>query len=112
MQGPIVLGALDELKPGERKLTFVRGETIVLFNIEGTFQAIESAWAHSGVSLAGGTLEGALCTTRHPRRVRYHFDRSVTHVLNADFVSEWPCGRGEFHRAAVRSAANNGGFSC
>lgn len=60
MQDETVIGAVDELKPGERKLAFVDGKSIVLFNIEGTFHAIDDACPHNGASLASGKLEGAM----------------------------------------------------
>jgi hypothetical protein len=31
------------------------------------------------------------------------------HACKADFVAEWSCGPGQFHQAAVRSAANDNG---
>lgn len=69
MQGEIVVGAANELKPGERKLAFVDGQSIVLFNIVGTIYAIENACPHNGASLASGKLDGAiLCCPAHGLR--------------------------------------------
>lgn len=31
-------------------------------------------------------------------------------ACRADFVAEWSCGPGEYHRAVVRAATNDGGF--
>lgn len=54
------VGSEGELAPGERKLAFVDGRSIVLFNIEGTIYAIDNACPHNGASLASGQLDGHL----------------------------------------------------
>ena len=56
----IAVGAVDELAPGQRKLAFVDGRSIVLFNIDGTIHAIDNACPHNGASLASGRLEGCV----------------------------------------------------
>ncbi|QCP54840.1 Rieske 2Fe-2S domain-containing protein [Trinickia violacea] len=50
----------DELAPGQRKLAFVEGRGIVLFNVGGAICAIENACPHNGASLANGRLEGSI----------------------------------------------------
>jgi len=47
-----------ELAPGERKIAFIDGRSIVLFNIQGTIHAIDNACPHNGASLANGLLDG------------------------------------------------------
>lgn len=47
-----------ELPPGQRRLVFVEGRSLVLFNINGTVYAIDNTCPHQGASLAGGKLEG------------------------------------------------------
>jgi 3-phenylpropionate/trans-cinnamate dioxygenase ferredoxin subunit len=54
----ICAGPADELAPGNRKLLFVNGRSIVLLNIEGTLHAIDNACPHNGASIANGKLEG------------------------------------------------------
>jgi 3-phenylpropionate/trans-cinnamate dioxygenase ferredoxin subunit len=58
------VGVVDELAPGQRKLAFINGRSIVLFNIGGTIHAIDNACPHNGASLASGQLEG--CVLRCP----------------------------------------------
>jgi 3-phenylpropionate/trans-cinnamate dioxygenase ferredoxin subunit len=58
MSHDVPVGATDELPVGGRKLAFVDGRSIVLFNIEGTVHAIENSCPHNGASLASGKLEG------------------------------------------------------
>ena len=43
-----------ELPPGQRRLVFVEGRSLVLFNINGTVYAIDNTCPHQGASLAGG----------------------------------------------------------
>ena len=60
MSHEVSVGSLDELTPGGRKLAFVGGRSIVLFNIEGTVHAIENSCPHNGSSLASGKLDGRI----------------------------------------------------
>jgi 3-phenylpropionate/trans-cinnamate dioxygenase ferredoxin subunit len=60
MSRQIPVGAVDELAPGQRKLAFVDGRSIVLFNIAGTVHAIDNACPHNGASLASGRLDGCM----------------------------------------------------
>jgi 3-phenylpropionate/trans-cinnamate dioxygenase ferredoxin subunit len=64
MSRQIVVGVAAELAPGERKLTFVEGRGIVLFNVDGSIHAIENSCPHNGASLASGKLDG--CVLRCP----------------------------------------------
>jgi 3-phenylpropionate/trans-cinnamate dioxygenase ferredoxin component len=56
----IPVASVDELAPGQRKLAFVEGRSIVLFHVGGTVRAIENACPHQGASLANGQLEGSV----------------------------------------------------
>lgn len=58
------VGAGDEPGSGQRKLIFVDGRSIVLFNIDDSFYAVDNACPHNGASLASGQLEG--CVLRCP----------------------------------------------
>ena len=51
------LGA-DELPQGEAKLVELEGHSIALFNIEGTYYAIDNICTHSGAPLVEGFVEG------------------------------------------------------
>jgi 3-phenylpropionate/trans-cinnamate dioxygenase ferredoxin subunit len=64
MSRQIVVGLADELAPGQRKLAFVDGRSIVLFNVGGAIHAIDNSCPHNGASLASGQLEG--CVLRCP----------------------------------------------
>lgn len=60
MSHVIPIDPVDELPPGKRKIVFVDGRSIVIFNIEGTVYAIDDSCPHNGASLASGQLDGHL----------------------------------------------------
>jgi len=60
MSRQVVVGAADELAPGQRKLAFVDGRSIALFNIDRRICAIDNSCPHNGASLASGKLEGTM----------------------------------------------------
>lgn len=53
-----VVAAVDDIKPGARKLARVGNRDIVVFNIEGEFFAISDRCPHKGASLCKGHLTG------------------------------------------------------
>ena len=55
---PVALAT--ELSPGQRKLVFVNGKSVVIFNVGGTIHAIENSCPHNGASLASGCLDGTV----------------------------------------------------
>jgi 3-phenylpropionate/trans-cinnamate dioxygenase ferredoxin component len=64
MSRNVPVAAVDEIAPGQRKLAFVDGRCIVLFNIAGAIHAIDDSCPHGGASLASGQLDG--CMLRCP----------------------------------------------
>lgn len=58
MSRQVSAGPADQLSPGTRKLIFVDGRSIVVFNIDGTLRAIDNSCPHNGASLANGRLDG------------------------------------------------------
>jgi 3-phenylpropionate/trans-cinnamate dioxygenase ferredoxin component len=48
----------DPFPPGSRKLAFIEGRQILVFNLDGTLVAVENACPHAGGSLHSGKLEG------------------------------------------------------
>jgi 3-phenylpropionate/trans-cinnamate dioxygenase ferredoxin subunit len=47
----------DDLAPGQRKIVFIDGRVITLFNISGQLRAIDDACPHNGASLFAGRIE-------------------------------------------------------
>ena len=50
--------SVDELPPGKSKLVEAEGTRAVLFNVGGSFYAIDDACSHVGGSLAEGPVRG------------------------------------------------------
>ncbi|CAB3810013.1 Naphthalene 1,2-dioxygenase/salicylate 5-hydroxylase systems, ferredoxin component [Paraburkholderia caffeinitolerans] len=62
MKREVDIGAADSVEPGQRKLAFIDGRSVVVFNVEGSLHAIENSCPHNGASMAGGRLEGSVIT--------------------------------------------------
>jgi nitrite reductase (NADH) small subunit len=58
----VPVASLDEMPPGSRKLVVVGNREIALFNVAGTFFAIENTCPHQGGPLVEGWLEGTIVT--------------------------------------------------
>ena len=54
--------SVDDLAPGKAKCVEVAGKTIALFNLDGTFYAIDNTCTHRGGPLSEGELEGSEVT--------------------------------------------------
>jgi nitrite reductase (NADH) small subunit len=52
----------DEIPPGHGKMVEVGGKKIALFNVEGSFHAIDDTCTHRGGPLSEGVLEGKQVT--------------------------------------------------
>jgi 3-phenylpropionate/trans-cinnamate dioxygenase ferredoxin subunit len=55
----------SELPPGGKKLLDIDGRAVALFNVDGTFYAIDDICTHDGGPLADGELRG--CEIECPR---------------------------------------------
>jgi 3-phenylpropionate/trans-cinnamate dioxygenase ferredoxin subunit len=56
----ILVARTEDLSPGGRKLAFIDGRSLVVFNIDGEFHAIDNECPHQGASIASGKLEGRI----------------------------------------------------
>ncbi len=54
--------AASEVAPGTGKLVTVAGKEIALFNVDGTFHAIDNECPHRGGPLSEGEIEGCIVT--------------------------------------------------
>jgi nitrite reductase (NADH) small subunit len=54
--------AVSDLAPGTAKLVAVDGKDIALFNVDGTFYALDNECPHRGGPLGEGDLEGCIVT--------------------------------------------------
>ena len=58
MAGFVKVAKTDEIAPGQGKMIEVSGKKIALFNVKGSFHAIDDTCTHRGGPLSEGSLEG------------------------------------------------------
>jgi nitrite reductase/ring-hydroxylating ferredoxin subunit len=58
MAGFVKVAKTDEIAPGQGKMVEVGGKKIALFNVEGSFYAIDDTCTHRGGPLSEGFLDG------------------------------------------------------
>ena len=58
----VKVASIDELTSGQAKLVEVSGKEIAIFNVDGTFHAIDNNCTHVGGPLCEGELSGAEVT--------------------------------------------------
>lgn len=51
-----------DLNPGEGRVVEVEGKTLALFNVNGTYYAVDNTCLHRGGPLGEGELEGTVVT--------------------------------------------------
>ena len=54
----VAVARAGDVKPGQPRTVIVDGREIALFNVDGSFYAIDNACPHQGAPLAEGWLEG------------------------------------------------------
>ena len=62
MAGFVKVAKTDEVAPGQGKMVEVNGKKIALFNVEGSFHAIDNTCTHHGGPLSEGVLDGKQVT--------------------------------------------------
>ncbi|HEY6045223.1 MAG TPA: non-heme iron oxygenase ferredoxin subunit [Pyrinomonadaceae bacterium] len=58
----VTVASIDEVPPGRAKLVEVDGNEIALFNIAGTFHAVDNSCTHIGGPLCEGEINGVEVT--------------------------------------------------
>ena len=58
----ISVGRIGEIPVGEGRVVDAGGKTLALFNVDGTYHAIDNTCSHRGGPLGEGDLEGAIVT--------------------------------------------------
>jgi len=53
-----VVARVDEIKPGRRKIVYLEGRSIGVFNVNGEFFAVRDRCPHQGGSLCSGQMWG------------------------------------------------------
>ena len=62
MAGFVKVAKTSEIVPGQGKMVEMSGKKIALFNVEGSFYAIDDTCTHRGGPLSEGVLEGKQVT--------------------------------------------------
>ena len=62
MSKRVTVAKTSELPPGQSKSVQAEGQTIALFNVGGTYYAIEDTCSHVGGPLSEGAVEGVTVT--------------------------------------------------
>ena len=71
-----VVGAADEVPPGERKIVSIGGRSIGVFNVAGEYFALNNRCPHQGGALCEGKLWGSLRATA-PGEFEYSPTRDI-----------------------------------
>lgn len=71
----VVVAEIAEIGPGQRKVVQVKGRDVVVFNVDGSFYALQNRCPHQGARLCDGLLTVAV-TSREPGT--YDFDATRT----------------------------------
>lgn len=53
-----VIGTIDEIKVGERKIVEIEGRSISVFNVNGEFYALRNVCPHQGAPVCEGSVGG------------------------------------------------------
>ena len=62
MSNIVRLGRASEIPPGTGKVVDAAGRSLAVFNVDGTFCAIDNACTHRGGPLGEGDLDGEVVT--------------------------------------------------
>ena len=58
----VTVANINDIKPGEGKVVEANGKTIALFNVDGTFYAIDNTCKHAQGPLGEGICDGKVVT--------------------------------------------------
>ena len=59
-----IVGTVDDIKPGERKIVDVGGRAVGVFNVNGEYFAVLNRCPHQGGSLCSGRQTGVVVSSR------------------------------------------------
>lgn len=62
MGKPAKIAEKSDLNPGECKVVEVEGKTLAIFNVAGSFYAVDNTCLHRGGPLGEGELDGKIVT--------------------------------------------------
>jgi 3-phenylpropionate/trans-cinnamate dioxygenase ferredoxin subunit len=59
-----IVGTVDDIRPGERKIVEIGGRSVGVFNVNGEYFAVLNRCPHQGGSLCSGRQTGLVTSTR------------------------------------------------
>jgi len=62
LEEQVIVGKIDDVPPGGRRVFYVKGFEVVVFNNDGTLYAIDNLCPHQGGPLVAGTLKDGVLT--------------------------------------------------
>lgn len=71
-----VVGPVDEIGPGQRKIVEHDGRSIGVFNVDGEYHAVRNRCPHQGVQVCKGQLGGTFLPSK-PQEFIYGLEGSV-----------------------------------
>lgn len=75
----VTVGRVDDIASGDYRVVEDRGTFIAVFNVGGTFYAIEDVCTHDGAELAGGEIDGdVVICPRHGSRFCIKTGKALT----------------------------------
>jgi len=81
----VTVAKTDEIKPGEREVFGLGRKWIAVFNVDGTYYAIEDRCTHDDGPLAEGDLEGCvIACPRHGATFDITNGKALTAPANVD----------------------------
>src|SRR5688572_573643 len=99
-----VVGTVDEIPPGGRKIVEVSGRSIGVFNVGGRYFALRNSCPHQGGPLCLGPTVG-LATADAPGRILYERDGEILRCPWHGWEFDLATGRSVFdpNRTRVRA---------
>ncbi len=75
----VTVARVEELPPGQWRVTDVEGTRVAVFNLQGKYFAIEDICTHDGGILTGGVVEGEqIICPRHGARFSIKTGEALT----------------------------------
>ncbi len=99
-----IIGTVNEIPTGKRKIVDVGGRSIGVFNVNGEFYALRNSCPHQGGPLCRGQLAGTMLPSR-PGEYRWGRDGEILRCPWHGWEFDVTTGKSFFnpHRLRVRS---------
>lgn len=85
----LTVARISDVDPGRARVIYLRGTEIALFNVNGTFYAVDNLCPHEGGPLVAGTVKGEILTCPW-HRWQFHLGTGCSPVNPALKVPTYP----------------------